>query len=66
MVEKVTRPTFGRIALPGIGYRQGSRMMVSTVLSPAQYVNAIGDRESGIPSPASGRTAARTSSTVAA
>ncbi len=45
MVEKLTRPTFGRIALPGIGYRQGSRMMVSTVLSPAQYVNAIGDRE---------------------
>src|SRR5262245_55653503 len=45
MVEKVKRPTFGRVALPGIGYRQGSRQMVVTVMSPVQYVNAIGDRE---------------------
>lgn len=45
MVEKVKRPTFGRIPLPGIGYRQGSRQMVTTVMSPVQYVNAIGERE---------------------
>jgi len=45
MAEKIKRPTFGRIARPGIGYNQGSRQMVSTVLSPVQFVNAIGERE---------------------
>jgi len=45
MTEKLKRPTFGRVPLPGIGYRQGSRQMVTTVMSPVQYVNAIGERE---------------------
>lgn len=44
MPEK-NRPTYGRIALPAIGYWQGNRRMVSTVMSPPAYVGAIGERE---------------------
>jgi len=45
MTEKIKRPAYGRVALPGIGYRQGTRQMVTTVLSPVQYISAIGERE---------------------
>jgi DGQHR domain-containing protein len=40
---------FGRVALPGIGYKMGSRQMVATVMSPVNFIGTVGPRESWDP-----------------
>jgi DGQHR domain-containing protein len=40
---------YGMVAYPAIGYRQGSRRMVTTVMSPVSYVGTVGDREAWDP-----------------
>jgi DGQHR domain-containing protein len=46
---KPQRPQFGRVALPAIGYFQGSRRMVTTVMSPVTLVDQAGPREAWDP-----------------
>ena len=46
---KPARPQFGRVALPAVGYFQGSRRMVTTVMTPVSLVNAAGERETWDP-----------------
>ena len=36
---------FGRVALPGIGYKMGNRQMVTTVMSPVNFVGTVGPRQ---------------------
>lgn len=43
------RPQFGRVALPAIGYYQGSRRMVTTVMTPVTLTDQAGDREAWDP-----------------
>lgn len=43
------RPKFGRVALPAIGYYQGSRRMVTTVMTPVTLVDQAGPREAWDP-----------------
>ncbi|MEU5046526.1 DNA sulfur modification protein DndB [Streptomyces griseorubiginosus] len=40
---------YGRVAYPAIGYKMGSRQMVTTVMSPVTYVGTVGDRENWDP-----------------
>lgn len=40
---------FGRVALPGIGYRMGTRQMVTTVMSPVNFIGTVGPRENWDP-----------------
>lgn len=48
-----TRPRakipYGRVAYPAIGYKMGSRQMVTTVMNPITYVGTVGDRENWDP-----------------
>lgn len=48
-----TRPRrkipYGRVAYPAIGYKMGSRQMVTTVMNPVTYVGTVGDRENWDP-----------------
>jgi DGQHR domain-containing protein len=48
---KPSRPKipYGRVAYPAIGYKMGSRRMVTTVMSPVTYVGTVGDRENWDP-----------------
>jgi DGQHR domain-containing protein len=48
---KPSRPKipYGRVAYPAIGYKMGSRQMVTTVMSPVTYVGTVGDRENWDP-----------------
>lgn len=43
------RPQFGRVALPAIGYFQGNRRMVTTVMTPVTLVDQAGPREAWDP-----------------
>src|SRR5271166_777203 len=43
------RPQFGRVALPAIGYWQGPRRMVTTVMTPVALVDQAGERENWDP-----------------
>lgn len=43
------RPQFGRVALPAIGYYQGSRRMVTTVMTPVTLTDQAGPREAWDP-----------------
>ncbi|MGN7251925.1 DNA sulfur modification protein DndB [Arthrobacter sp. SAFR-014] len=45
---------FGRVALPGIGYKMGTRQMVTTVMSPVNFVGTVGGRENWDPLSGSG------------
>lgn len=45
---------FGRVALPGIGYKMGTRQMVTTVMSPVNFVGTVGAREDWDPLSGSG------------
>ncbi|WP_330478296.1 DNA sulfur modification protein DndB [Streptomyces platensis] len=40
---------YGRVAYPAIGYKMGSRQMVTTVMSPVTYVGTVGERENWDP-----------------
>lgn len=44
-----SRPQFGRVALPAIGYWQGPRRMVTTVMTPVALVDQAGERENWDP-----------------
>ncbi|MFJ5782128.1 DNA sulfur modification protein DndB [Streptomyces hydrogenans] len=46
-----TRPKipYGSAAYPAIGYKMGSRQMVTTVMNPVTYVGTVGDRENWDP-----------------
>ncbi|WP_432134245.1 DNA sulfur modification protein DndB [Streptomyces sp. bgisy154] len=48
---KPSRPKipYGRVAYPAIGYKMGSRRMVTTVMNPVTYVGTVGDRENWDP-----------------
>jgi DGQHR domain-containing protein len=50
----VKRAIFGRVALPGIGYKMGTRQMVTTVMSPVNFVGTVGPRENWDPLAGSG------------
>lgn len=45
---------FGRVALPGIGYKMGNRQMVATVMSPVSFIGTVGPREDWDPLSGSG------------
>lgn len=45
---------FGRVALPGIGYKMGTRQMVTTVMSPVNFIGTVGARENWDPLSGSG------------
>lgn len=45
---------FGRVALPGIGYKMGTRQMVTTVMSPVNFIGTVGPREDWDPLSGSG------------
>lgn len=45
---------FGRVALPGIGYKMGNRQMVTTVMSPVNFVGTVGPRQDWDPLSGSG------------
>jgi DGQHR domain-containing protein len=52
---RAKRPVlFGRVALPGIGYKMGTRQMVTTVMSPVNFVGTVGAREDWDPLSGSG------------
>jgi DGQHR domain-containing protein len=46
--------SYGRVAYPAIGYRMGSRQMVTTVMSPVNFVGTVGTREQWDPLSGSG------------
>jgi len=46
---RTVRPQFGRVALPAIGYFQGSRRMVTTVMTPVTLTDQAGPREAWDP-----------------
>jgi DGQHR domain-containing protein len=37
--------SYGRVAYPAIGYRMGSRQMITTVMTPLGYIGTVGPRE---------------------
>lgn len=46
--------SYGRVAYPAIGYRMGSRQMVTTVMTPTSFIGTVGAREQWDPLTGSG------------